>query len=307
MSMFQSTWFTDNLRATAGMFVASNYGAILGMFMMPAIATGMDKIPLTLIVVAVISSVAFVPLIFMPAKPKTPPSYAQATDRPPFIEGLKMLSKNGHFWILFTVHGINVGLSIALATIFNQVITPYGYTNAQSGQLSAVSFFAGTLGCFQKDSFAAIMFTCIMNQFFLSFLVPVVVELGVEVSYPVAESTSNSLLWQGCQLFGFVFVLIMDQLRDKDGEPKDNMQKALILQAALMGVCTILAFVYNGRMRRSEAMAEEQKEREQEEMDLSELEPPRWNRERAGSIGSEQSDATRVEDRDCEKQKGKAI
>lgn len=83
----------------------------------------------------------------MPAKPKTPPSYAQATDRPPFIEGLKMLSKNGHFWILFTVHGINVGLSIALATIFNQVITPYGYTNAQSGQLSAVSFFAGTLGC----------------------------------------------------------------------------------------------------------------------------------------------------------------
>lgn len=99
----------------------------------------------------------------------------------------------------------------------------------------------------------------------------------------------------------------MDQLRDKDGEPKDNMQKALILQAALMGVCTILAFVYNGRMRRSEAMAEEQKEREQEEMDLSELEPPRWNRERAGSIGSEQSDATRVEDRDCEKQKGKAI
>lgn len=58
-----------------------------------------------------------------------------------------MLSKNGHYWILFTIHGINVGLSMALATIFNQVITPYGYTNAQSGQLTAVSFFAGTLGC----------------------------------------------------------------------------------------------------------------------------------------------------------------
>ncbi|KAG2177678.1 hypothetical protein INT44_008192 [Umbelopsis vinacea] len=341
MSMFQSLWFTDNLRATAGMFVASNYGAILGMFVMPAIATGMDKIPLTLIVVAIFASVAFVPLLFMPAKPKTPPSYAQATDRPPFFEGLKMLSKNGHFWILFVIHGINVGLSMALATIFNQVITPYGYTNAQSGQLSAVSFFAGTLGCsvagpvldmtkqhklflrlmapltlatyigfifiIQKESFAAIMFTCIMNQFFLSFLVPVVVELGVEVSYPVAESTSNSLLWQGCQLFGFIFVLIMDQLRDQNGTPKDNMQKALIFQAALMGVCTVLAFVYNGRMNRSEAMAEELKEREQQEKDLTELEPPRLLRDRHASVCSTQSDDTRVGDKDLEKQKGKAI
>jgi FLVCR family MFS transporter 7 len=170
------------------------------------------------------------------------------------------------------------------------------------------------------------MFTCIMNQFFLSFLVPVVVELGVEgksnftycpsgaliptfitVSYPVAESTSNSLLWQGCQLFGFIFVLIMDQLRDQDGTPKDNMQKALILQAALMSVCTILAFVYNGRMRRTEAMAEELKEREQEEKDLAELKPPCFDRERTGSVCSEQSDVTRVGERDLEKQKGRAI
>ncbi|KAG2173309.1 hypothetical protein INT43_004683 [Umbelopsis isabellina] len=341
MSMFQSLWFTDNLRATAGMFVASNYGAILGMFMIPAVATGKDNIPLTLIIVAGIATAGFVPLIFMPAKPKTPPTYAQATDRPPFFEGLKMLSKNGHYWILFLIHGINVGLSMALATIFNQVITPYGYTNAQSGQLSAVSFFAGTLGCsvagpvldmtkqhklflrlmapltlatyigfifiIKKDSFAAIMFTSIMNQFFLSFLVPVVVELGVEVSYPVAESTSNSMLWQGCQLFGFIFVLIMDQMRDPNGDPKDNMRKALILQAALMGLCTIFAFVYNGRNRRTEAMEEERLQREEDEKAMSILEPPRWDRERSGSVCSEQSDATRVEIRDLEKQKGKTV
>lgn len=129
----------------------------------------------------------------------------------------------------------------------------------------------------------------------------------ITVSYPVAESTSNSLLWQGCQLFGFIFVLIMDQLRDENGTPKDNMQKALIFQAALMGACTILAFVYNGRMNRSEAMAEEAKERENQEKDLTELEPPRLDRERHGSVCSAQSDATRVGDRDIEKQKGKAI
>jgi hypothetical protein len=130
---------------------------------------------------------------------------------------------------------------------------------------------------------------------------------SIIVSYPVAESTSNSLLWQGCQLFGFIFVLIMDQLRDQNGTPKDNMQKALIFQAALMGVCTVLAFVYNGRMNRSEAMAEELKEREQQEKDLTELEPPRLLRDRHASVCSTQSDDTRVGDKDLEKQKGKAI
>ncbi|KAH8552699.1 major facilitator superfamily domain-containing protein [Umbelopsis sp. PMI_123] len=303
---FQSTWFTDNLRATAGMF---------------------------LIVVAIFASVAFVPLIFMPSKPKTPPTYVQATDRPPFFEGLKMLSKNGHYWVLFVIHGINVGLSMALATIFNQVITPYGYTNAQSGQLSAVSFFAGTLGC---SVAGPVLDITKQHKLFLRLMAPLTLatyvgfifigKLGVEgksnftycpsgaliptfitVSYPVAESTSNSLLWQGCQLFGFIFVLIMDQLRDQDGTPKDNMQKALILQAALMSVCTILAFVYNGRMRRTEAMAEELKQREQEEKDLAELKPPCFDRERTGSVCSEQSDVTRVGERDLEKQKGRAI
>jgi hypothetical protein len=130
---------------------------------------------------------------------------------------------------------------------------------------------------------------------------------SITVSYPVAESTSNSLLWQGCQLFGFIFVLIMDQLRDENGSPKGDMQKALIFQAALMGVCTVLAFVYNGRMNRTEAMAEERSEREQEEKDLTELEPPRLDRERHGSVCSTQSDVTRVGDKDIEKQKGKAI
>jgi hypothetical protein len=53
--MFVGEWFVRFFSRLSGIayeftvsqFVASNYGAILGMFMMPAIATGMDKIPLT--------------------------------------------------------------------------------------------------------------------------------------------------------------------------------------------------------------------------------------------------------------------
>jgi hypothetical protein len=125
-----------------------------------------------------------------------------------------------------------------------------------------------------------------MNQFFLSFLVPVVIELSAEgkykeylyitlleastwhpnaipapsivslpsASYPVSESTSSSFLWQFCQIFGFIFVLVMDQLRDPDGEPKDNLTHGLIFQCCAAGVCAILCFLYNGPMKRTEAL-----------------------------------------------------
>ncbi|KAG2236353.1 hypothetical protein INT48_008335 [Thamnidium elegans] len=295
MTTFAATWFTDNMRATAGMFVgtynstASNYGAILGMFMIPNLVTGLDKLPMVVHIVSGISVACFLPLLIMPTKPPTPPSRATTEgSTPSFFAGIRMLAKNYNFWILFLVHGINVGLSIAFGSIFTQVISPYGYTDAQAGQMNAVAFFAGTLGCsiagpvldttkqhklflrliapmvfvtdigfifmIQKDSYASILFVLSMNQFFLSFLVPVVIELSSETSYPVHDATSNSIMWQGCQTFGFLFVLAMDLLRDPNGSPKNNMHRALILQAGLAGAMMLLSLVFRGRMLRTEAI-----------------------------------------------------
>ncbi|KAI7852646.1 major facilitator superfamily domain-containing protein, partial [Circinella umbellata] len=277
MTMFASTWFTENKRATAGMFVASNYGAILGMFMIPAITTKLEQIPKTLMIVTIIAAVAFIPLFFIPAKPPTPPSLVQDQQKPSFFSGLKLLSKNYNFWILFLVHSLNVGLSIAFGTIFTQVISPYGYTDTEAGQLNAIAFFAGTLGCsvagpvldktkqhklflkliapmvlvsdlgfifisksFNYKAFAAILFVMTINQFFLSFLVPVAIELGSETSYPVSDATTSSILWQGAQICGFVLVIIMDMVRDPQGSPPNNLYKALIIQAAVAGAVMLL-------------------------------------------------------------------
>ncbi|KAI9499208.1 major facilitator superfamily domain-containing protein [Zychaea mexicana] len=300
MTMVASTWFTESMRATAGMFVASNYGAILGMFMIPATTSQLEQIPMTLLIVTVIAVVAFVPLVFMPAKPPTPPSFVQNQDRPSFFAGLKLLARNYNFWILFVIHSLNVGLSIAFGTIFTQMISPYGYSDTDAGQLNAIAFFAGTLGCsvagpvldktkqhklflkliapmvlvsdvglifiIRKDSYAAILFVMAINQFFLSFLVPVVIELGSETSYPVSEATTSSILWQGAQVFGFILVVVMDAVRDPRGNPPNNLYKALIIQAGLAGAIMILAFLFMGRMGRSEAIAwqKEQQERSKE-------------------------------------------
>lgn len=46
----------------------------------------------------------------------------------------------------------------------------------------------------------------------------------------------------------------MDLLRDSEGTPKDNMYRALILQAALAGLMMLLCFAFRGRMLRTEAI-----------------------------------------------------
>ena len=75
-------------------------------------------------------------------------------------------------------------------------------------------------------------------------------------TFPVPESISTSLLWQMAQVIGFLLVLIMDNFRDPNGNPPNNMFKALIFQAAISGVCVILCGIYNGPMRRTEAYKE---------------------------------------------------
>ncbi|KAF7722055.1 hypothetical protein EC973_003737 [Apophysomyces ossiformis] len=287
MTKVATVWFTPNLRATAGMLVAANYGGIIAMFFVPCIATGEDKIEFALIIIAVLCTITLVPHIFLPARPAKAPLVEPSEARPSLLRGTAVLLKNGHFWILCAVHGINVGLSVAWGGLFNQAVTPYGYSNEESGNIVAVGMVAGALGCFvagpildatkrhilflklmaplmcstyvalifiiNRGSLAAILYVNALNQFFLSFMVPVVIELGVEVSYPIAESISTSILWQFSQLIGFILILVMDNFRDEKGIPHNNMFKALIFQACTAGVCMLLCFAYNGRMKRSDA------------------------------------------------------
>ncbi|ORX61325.1 hypothetical protein DM01DRAFT_1395062 [Hesseltinella vesiculosa] len=162
---------------------------------------------------------------------------------------------------------LNVGMSIAFGTIFTQIIGPYGYTDIQAGQLNAIAFFAGTIGCLREDSYGMILYLMILNQFSISFLVPVTMEMGcethalfsgIEASYPVSEATSSSVLWQGSQVFGFIIMAFMDLLRDDDGHPKNNMQRALLLLMILAGVMVVVALAFKGSMKRTEAAALEE-------------------------------------------------
>lgn len=77
-------------------------------------------------------------------------------------------------------------------------------------------------------------------------------------------------MWQGCQTFGFLFVLAMDMLRDANGSPKNNMYRALIFQAGLAGLMMVLSFGFRGRMLRSEANAKMLQEESNEKRNINE-------------------------------------
>jgi hypothetical protein len=110
----------------------------------------------------VIATVASIPQLFLPALPPTPPSVDRTVrhsdshdgviEKASLWKGTLALIKNVHFWILCGIHGINVGLSISWGGLFNQAITPYGYTNSQAGNIVAVGLVAGTLGCCKVTS-----------------------------------------------------------------------------------------------------------------------------------------------------------
>lgn len=61
------------------------------------------------------------------------------------------------------------------------------------------------------------------------------------------------------QLVGFILVLVMDLFRDENGEPKDNLYKALIFQAAIAGICFFFSMIFNGPMARTEALKVQEK------------------------------------------------
>ncbi|KAI9491682.1 major facilitator superfamily domain-containing protein, partial [Zychaea mexicana] len=258
---FAAVWFTEDKRATAGMFV--------GMY--PFIRV---------IMVAVICTIALIPQFFIPAKPSTPPSIIEIRQqssssmssdaRLSVWKSTRILSKNVHFWILCGIHGLNVGLSIAWGGLTNQALSPYGYSDQESGNIVAVGICAGTLGCLtagplldatkRHNLFLKLMapFMCstyvafVFISMLLAYTQPTFFFCTL-ATFPVPESISTSILWQIGQLIGFILVLIMDNFRDPNGNPPNNMFKALIFQAAISAVCVALCAIYCGPMKRTEA------------------------------------------------------
>ncbi|XP_002160869.4 solute carrier family 49 member A3 isoform X1 [Hydra vulgaris] len=176
------------------------------------------------------------------SSPPTPPSVSAEHEPESFFLGLKHVFRNRQFMLLCATIGFGIGLFSTISTILQQMICPQGYSNDIAGICGVMIIVGGFIGSFISGIYidrtrayilvakvmvllfglstvAVMVVSAIPNQtpllvisfFFFGFfalgVLPVMLELGVECTYPVDEATSSGMQWMMGQIIG-VFMMI---------------------------------------------------------------------------------------------------
>jgi len=240
------------------------------------------------------STIATVPSLFIPAAPPTPPSRAASLEAPSIsMETLTNISTSASFWLLLVPFAVYVGLFNALSSLLNQILFPYGFSETAAGLTGAILILVGLVTsavtsplldrnprwCLPalrvlvpiiaigylafvwapqtREVAAPYAISAVLGAASFS-LVPLALELLVEVTWPVSPEVGSSICWAGGQLLGGVFIVIMDALAGAwEDQPSQNMKAALVFQAVLAMVIApvplFLGFFGTGVRGREEA------------------------------------------------------
>lgn len=160
-----------------------------------------------------------------------------------------------------------VGFFNAFSTLLQQFMNPWGYSNDDAGIAGAVLILTGLVVaaivsplidrfhaflpvarvlvllvsiCYlvmiwviRPNNYAAICAVCAILGAASFSLLPLALELAVELTHPVPPEVSAAIFWIGGQFLGGIFVIVMDALRDDDGVPRFNMIRALIFEGVV--------------------------------------------------------------------------
>lgn len=215
------------------------------------------------------SSVACIPSFFIPARPPIPPSASSAVQKTPFIDSVRQIVRVVEFWLIFIPFSIYVGFFNSISALLNQILYPYGFSETQAGIAGGLLILVGLASSAivspltdRFKHYLAVVRICVpllavlyIALFFAppsaagiaptfvvcallgasSFsLLPVALELLVEITYPFSPEVGSTLCWSGGQLLGAVFTIIQTALTaGPDASPPENMQNALILSAVV--------------------------------------------------------------------------
>ncbi|KAI9659764.1 MAG: hypothetical protein M1831_003662 [Alyxoria varia] len=297
---FSDMWFGERGRivATAIASLANPFGGALGQLIDPLWATKPSDVPNMVLYVAIISTVATIPSLFIPRQPPTPPTPTSAVlpsasghqFRPTphriltlFAHDLTLLLRNPSFLLLFLPFTIYVTAFNALSTLLTSILTPYGFTEEESGLTGGLLIIVGLISSAVSSPLLdrrpalrlpflkvlAFSVPVLYTAFVFapqtrgvaapyavaallgaaSFcLVPLALELLVEVTYEeVGAEVSSCTCWAGGQLGGGVVIVVMDALRGSweggEDEPRDNMKAGLVLLAVMCWVVMPCALV----------------------------------------------------------------
>ncbi|KAI7896428.1 major facilitator superfamily domain-containing protein [Mucor mucedo] len=284
---YSALWFSAGSRGTASMIagVTNSVGMAVASLILPAIVTGADSVHTGFLVIACVTTGVALPALFVPKKPKTPPSHSASSKDKfaiPFRRSLGQLAKNWNYLIIMVSFGILCGMASALTSLLTQIVQPYGVSVDDAGFLGAAFIIAGLVGAIvtgifidktgrhkivlkvfvpivgaaylgfyfvvKSANYSAMMGVCCILGFFTFSLLPVALELSVESSYPISEAISSSLLWMCSQILGLIILTVMDALRN----PDDTYSRGLIFATCVSFPICIFTTLYNSPNKRIE-------------------------------------------------------
>ena len=183
------------------------------------------------------------------------------------LSTVRELLHTPNFYLITIPFSVLVGHFNAFSSLINQILEPYGFSEDDAGIAGALLIIVGLVTAAISSPLVdrykfylpliKILVPLLALSYFLfifaprtdslgmpyalcalcgatSFgLVPVALEYLVEVTYPLAPEVGSTLAWTGGQLLGGLFIVIETALKNKNGHPKNNMQRALIFQAVL--------------------------------------------------------------------------
>ena len=143
--------------------------------------------------------------------------------------------------------GISYGIFVSILTVISQLLAPHGYDQSQSGILGVILMLCGVggaavfgvvldltrkytfplfLGNFcsigsllffytqvKADNFPALAGACACMGFFFISGLPVSMETGVELTFPVGEAVSSSFLILSGNVFVVIFTVLFNVLQ----------------------------------------------------------------------------------------------
>jgi MFS transporter, FLVCR family, MFS-domain-containing protein 7 len=187
------------------------------------------------------------------------------------LANLLTLSRSREFLMIALPFMVYVGFFNAFSSLINQILGPYSFSEDNSGIAGAILIVVGLITaaitspivdrhhvylpyiriatpmiavCYLILLFAvptrSIPFVFVICGLLgaASFgLVPVALEFLVEIHYPMGPEAGTTLCWCGGQLFGGIFIVVMDALKGGGGyrgdEAQGSMQRSLTFQAVV--------------------------------------------------------------------------
>ncbi|KAF2733462.1 MFS general substrate transporter [Polyplosphaeria fusca] len=279
---YSDLWFTESGRvsATALASLANPFGGALAQLINPFLGS----IPSMVLYVSIIATLATVPSFFIPSAPPTPPSYSSSISKTPILSSLRTILRRPSFYIVFLTFGIYVGSFNSFSSLINQILYPYGFSEDEAGicgaililiglvtaaitspildrthayllgikilcPLIAISYLAFIWAPQTRALAAPYVLAALLGASSFS-LLPIALEYLVEITFPASPEVGSTICWTGGQLFGGIFIVVMNALKDsrpvdleavrKAGRnrgggdrPPGNMYDALVFQAVV--------------------------------------------------------------------------